>query len=334
MKRIMAIYDTDPLYAARLAEVINQKERIPFAVMAFSSLERLQRFSEETGIELLLISSQSDREKIKNLGIKKIISLSDGDSVKTEEKITSIYKYQSSDNIIREVMACYCDDLEEDVSVSGKVRANVIGVYSPVGRCLKTSLALTIGQVLSHESRALYITLEEYSGLPVLTGEEYREDLSDLMYYYNQGTYNMLRLNSVIHSMGGLDYIPPARYPEDLAHMSAPQMAEMLKWIVSEGGYEVIVLDAGNYGRRVFPLLEICSVVYMPVEEDSVSKAKIEEFFYHMESAGCGDLKSRIKKIKLPRPSRPLKGENYLEQLLWGELGDYVRQLLKGGIRP
>ena len=221
--------------------------------------------------------------------------------------------------------------MEQDVSSSTKNRSYVIGVYSPVGRCLKTSLALTIGQTLSQESRTLYITLEDYSGLPILTGEEYREDLSDLMYYYNQGTYNVLRLNSVIHSLGGLDYIPPARYPEDLAHMSAQQMAEMLRWIISEGGYEVIVLDAGNYGRRIFPLLEVCSVVYMPAEEDCVSKAKIEEFFYHMESAGCGELKDRIKKLKLPRTQRPVKGENYLEQLLWGELGDYVRQLLKGG---
>ena len=30
MKHILAVYDVDPVYAARFAEVVNQKEKIPF----------------------------------------------------------------------------------------------------------------------------------------------------------------------------------------------------------------------------------------------------------------------------------------------------------------
>ena len=37
MKHILAVYDVDPVYAARFAEVVNQKEKIPFEVVAFSS---------------------------------------------------------------------------------------------------------------------------------------------------------------------------------------------------------------------------------------------------------------------------------------------------------
>ena len=42
MKHILAVYDVDPVYAARFAEVVNQKEKIPFEVVAFSSIERLR----------------------------------------------------------------------------------------------------------------------------------------------------------------------------------------------------------------------------------------------------------------------------------------------------
>ena len=38
----------------------------------------------------------------------------------------------------------------------------------------------------------------------------------------------------------------------------------------------------------------------------------------------------RIRKLKLPYHSTFGKRESYMEQLLWGELGDYVRQLLRG----
>ena len=39
MRKIMAVYDEDPAYAQRLADYVNQKEKLPFAAMAFSSME-------------------------------------------------------------------------------------------------------------------------------------------------------------------------------------------------------------------------------------------------------------------------------------------------------
>lgn len=333
MKHVIAVYDVDPLYAARFAEVVNQKEKIPFEVMAFRSMEKLKSYVKNNRVEMLLISSLVGKEEIEELGIKRVVSLADGETLEADMEFKSIYKYQSSDNIIREVLACYCEVKGEALPMTMLSNTTIIGVYSPVGRCLKTSFALTMGQLLAQNGRALYLTLEEYSGLAALAHTEYQADLSDLMYYYNQGTYNVLRLNSVLHSMGELDYIPPARYPEDLAQMGAEQMAGLIRRIAEESTYETVILDMGNYGRKVFPLLHACTVVYMPVKEDSVSMAKLEEFYQHMDSSGNGELKEKIKKLKLPYHSSFGRRENYLEQLLWGELGDYVRQLLKGGPR-
>lgn len=332
MKHIMAVYDVDPLYAARFAEVVNQKEKIPFEVMAFASLERLKKYARENSVEFLLISSAVDKETVGELGIARVVALSDGEPFSSDGEYPSVYKYQSSDSIVREVMACYCETEGEPLPFSQTARASVIGVYSPVGRCLKTSFALTMGQLLAQTGRVLYLTLEEYSGLSALAHEDYQSDLSDLMYYYQKGSYNVLRLNSVIHSLCGLDYVPPARYPEDLTQMTSGQMAELIRKIAEESPYETVILDVGNYGRQVFPLLSLCSVIYMPVREDSISLAKLDEFFLHAERSGHGDIMGRVKKLKLPYHSGFGRRENYLEQLLWGELGDYVRQLLKGGI--
>ena len=55
MKHILAVYDVDPVYAARFAEVVNQKEKIPFEVVAFSSIERLRAFAAEHPVKLLLL---------------------------------------------------------------------------------------------------------------------------------------------------------------------------------------------------------------------------------------------------------------------------------------
>ena len=331
MKHIMAVYDVDPFYAARFAEVVNQKEKIPFEVVAFSSLEKLRRYAKENPVELLLISSAVNREETEKIGAARVIALSDGETIRADMEYPSVYKFQSSDSIIREVMACYCDKAEELPGGGVRRAAKILGVFSPVGRCLKTSFAITMGKILSQDRRALYLNLEECSGLSALTRTEYRSGLSDLLYFYSGGNYNMLRLNSVVHAMDGLDYVPPVRYPEDLAQAGAGQLAGLIQTVAESGPYEVLIVDAGGFKKEILSVLALCEVIYMPVKEDSVSLAKLEDFELYLEHSGNGPLKDRIRKLKLPYHSCFGRKENYLEQLLWGELGDYTRQLLHGG---
>lgn len=68
----------------------------------------------------------------------------------------------------------------------------------------------------------------------------------------------------------------------------------------------------------------------MPIKEDAISQAKVEEFEEYLQAAGQEKVLDRIRKLKLPYHSTFGKRESYMEQLLWGELGDYVRHLLRG----
>ena len=47
MGRVMAVYDVDPFYADRFADTVNQREKLPFTVMAFTTLERLKTYAKE-----------------------------------------------------------------------------------------------------------------------------------------------------------------------------------------------------------------------------------------------------------------------------------------------
>ena len=57
---------------------------------------------------------------------------------------------------------------------------------------------------------------------------------------------------------------------------------------------------------------------------------RLEEFDGYLEFSGHGELRERIKRLKLPFHSSLGRKEDYLEQLMWGEMGDYVRNLLRG----
>lgn len=330
-KRIMAVYDVDSLYADRFADFANQKEEVPFTVMAFTALDRLRSFAAKNQIEILLINASVGEAEIKKIAAGQIVTLADGEVVELKDQYPSVYKYQSTDSIIREVMAYYCEKPAEDEFSMLGASGSVIGVYSPVNRCLKTSFALTLGQLMGKDAKVLYLNLEDCSGFSRLLGDDYKGDLSDLLYYHRQGNYSWARLSSVIYTWGALDYIPPARYPEDLTQVTSAEMADLLARVSRESAYEAVIVDLGQFGKNAAAVLEICDVVYMPVKEDCVSVAKLEEFEDYLAASGHEKLAERIQKLKLPYHNSFGRKEDYMEQLLWGELGDYIRQMLRGG---
>ncbi|MFR5601826.1 MAG: hypothetical protein ACLTKI_05480 [Lachnospiraceae bacterium] len=330
MKRVMAVYDIDPFYADRFADFANQKEKVPFTVVPFTTMERLKAYLEDHTVELLLVSQFVEKRDLEKLPIKQIITLTEGEVAKLENTYPNVYKYQSTDGVIREVMSLYCGQTQEELQVVTGIKAGILGVYSPVNRCLKTSFALTAGQVLGQDARVLYLTFEEYSGFSKMVGETFQSDLSDLLYYYHQGKFNLPRLNAVVHSLGNLDYVPPARYPEDLYQVTAQELADFIGRLAKETNYDTVLVDLGQMGRRSVEILEVCDIIYMPVKDDCVSVAKLEEFEEYLQLSNRQPLLEKIQKLKLPYHNSFGRKDTYLDQLLWGELGDYVRQLLKG----
>ncbi|MCD8371400.1 MAG: hypothetical protein LUC94_13965 [Clostridiales bacterium] len=325
MRRVMAVFDVDPFYADKFAEFVNQKETVPFTAVPFTSLERLKEFANEEPVELLLAGDEVEAAALQEVKAEQIVRLSETKGEQAE--IPTVYKYQASDGVLREVMACYqVRETAEPLTLIG-ARSRIVGVYSPVGRCGKTGFAVTLGQVLARDSRVLYLNLEEFSGFGRLLGSEYEGNFSDLIYYYRQGEYGRMRLGSLVYSLGGLDYVPPVSFAEDLAVMDGVETAELIDRMARENGYDVVILDPGHFLRNVEAILALCDVIYSPVKEDVVSEAKMEEWRHYLEVSGRMKLWEKVQIMKLPRQMVPDSRRDYFEQLLWGDMGDFVREL-------
>ena len=99
--------------------------------------------------------------------------------------------------------------------------------------------------------------------------------------------------------------------------------------MIRYSNYDVVILDLSDSVSQLYKVLEQCTRIYMPIREDPVSLAKLKELEQYFSQTGNGMLRERIKRLKLPYHGSFGRGD-YIDQLLWGELGDYVRQLLRG----
>lgn len=302
-KQIFAVCDTEAEYAKNFMEYLNRKQNLTFEVQAFTGVKSLLAFAEQNRIEILLISEAAVCREVRELDVGKLIVLTEGIKSPELSAYAGIYKYQSSAQIVREVMACYGEERSVLPAQSPvlKKATQILGVYSPVGRCLKTSFALTLGQLAAREKPVLYLNLEEYSGFEELFGKSFTGTLSDLLYFVRQGDHNLtVRLNSMVETVGQLDFVPPVQSPMDIRGTSWQDWVCLIQEIVLHSSYEVLILDIGNGIDEVFQLLDLCKRIYMPVCSDGLSECKIIQFENLLRVLDYPQVLAETVRMKLP----------------------------------
>ena len=307
-KSVFAVCDTEMEYARNFMEYLNQKRNIPFEVHAFSSAEMFLEFAKNNETEILLISDKAMKED----------------------------KYQSSEKVIREVMACYGVENGVDTSPAllPKKEMRIIGIYSPVGRTQKTSFALTMGQILAKERAVLYLNMESYSGFERLLECSYDRGMSDILYYARQENQGIIyKLGGMVQSMQNLDYLPPAASPMDIQTAKYEEWKWLFQEIEKNSSYEVLILDLGDGVADLYQILDFCNEIYVPIRNDVISAAKMEQFENLLRRWDCQSVLDKMRKIHVPFHTANRTGKAYFEELVWSELGDYVRQILRDGRR-
>lgn len=330
---VLAICDLDEAYAKNLMEYISDKEGMPFKTIAFTNKEALLDYTQSQHIDILLISNSAMDESIEECNIEKIILLSPGDIFSEYIGYSSIYKFQSTENIIREVLDYYADIYKNEGCINIDLGdAEIIGVYSPVGRVGKTTFALTLGQILAADYAVLYINLEEFSAIETFFEKTYSADLSDLMYYYMQNSESLhIRLKSIVENYHGMGYIPPLNFSDDLRKIETEEWIKLIEKINSFGIYDKIILDFSNMIEDPFSMLSYCQKIYMPLSNNYMSVMKVQAFEKYLLDNEKEELLNKIIKLNMPSTKVDGYGTAYLEKHLWGALGDLIRRMIRGG---
>lgn len=323
-KRILAIFDSEEGYAYRLMEFMSGKKNLPFEVYVFTDGEKFYSCAQITNIECLLISESAYKQEVETLKIPHIIILSES-GANLSKTLHHISKYQSCEMIFHQIMEYYTDR-SETVPIAlrtGLRKMKIIGIYTPVGRCLQTTFSLTLGQMLARQFKTLYLNFEVYSGFSRMLSREFRNDITDLMYYFNSAREKLVcRLESIVETVSGLDFVPPAQMIQNLNGIRGAQWLDLFHEIEKTSEYEYLILDLTDGIMDLWDVLRGCDHIYTITKGDPLAIAKVEQYEKILEDMDYGDITAKTTKWRLPVFKQlPV----CFEELTYGELARYIR---------
>lgn len=329
-RKRLVIYDRDEKYAGNLMEYLGNTEDFPYTISIFSQKQALLQFAGKTEIHLLLVSESAYAE-IKDeihqkFQIEKIIILNETGEL-TGKELQNIKKYQSAEGIVREIMHYYVEVTNVlPQRKTAKGNAKIIGFFSPVHRCLQTTMGLTFGQIMADKCKTLYLNFESLSGFPYLLGYSTGKDISDLLYYLETAPERFsMYLKECVKTLDNLDYVLPMNAMHNMLLVKPEQWRRLIRALVRESDYEVIILDLSEGMQGLFEILRMCTHVYTLTREDRYACAKVEQYEQLLQLSDYEDVLKKMRKRRIPYMREIPDGLAYQPG---AEFSSYVKNML------
>ncbi len=326
-EEVMVLCDPEEEYAQLMTEFLKKHKELPWKIRTYTSVDDLLRM-EKGAVGLLVVSEAAYSEELQSIQTPRIIVLNESGVVRWEN-VCYVDKYQHADEVLREILQLYIEVAGRcPLRLRRKTDTVFVGNYSPVHRCMQTSFALTMSQLLAREHSVLYLNFEHYAGIAELLPDMQTLDLADLLYFLNADKDKfLLRMQTICRHVGNLDYIPPMKSGQNLLSITAAEWTKLLQKIEELGGYEYVILDLSESMQGLFDILRMCKRIFTLTREDRIAKSKLLQYEQLLALCEYGDVLDKTKRLNLSHIQR-LPEE--LEQLTRGDLAELVNDLLKG----
>lgn len=325
---ILALCDPEEEYVELLGEFLRKHQNLPWEVHTYTQIDDLLQ-GVRPGPELMLVVAESVySEELERLSPLCTALLNESGTLHFDQ-LCNVDKYQQAEQIFKELLELYLlSSGEEPKRLSAEYHTKFIGIYSPIHRCLQTSFALTLSQLLAKEHSTLYLNFEHYVGIQELLPERQSRDLADLLYFLTGDESKFgLRMETVVQHRGELDYIPPMRNGQNLQEIPAADWRKLFERIEELGNYEYVVMDLSDAMQGLFDTLRLCTHIFTLTKEDRMARSKLNQYEQLLGMCEYRDVWDKTRRLHLPQFARLPED---LEQYTRGDLASYVRREVEG----
>jgi hypothetical protein len=311
-------------------EYLKRKE-LPYEVCAFFSVEKMLSSMDHENTAVLVIAESEYCGRIAEAGFRQVLVLNESDQYLGD--IRSVSKYQSMECIFEVIMKMCIESSKENgtvlpTAIRHSSDLKIIGVYTPISRCLQTQVSFTIGEILARKHKVLYMNFENYSGLSQLLNRTFRGSVSDLVYYNDCAREKVsAQIGLMTEEINGLNFLPPMKSFIELQSVQKNQWIELFRTIELVTEYEYLILDLTESTNGLLDVLRECSNVITIIRPDcAVSEAKMQQYREILRQKGYEDVYAKTRRWQMP-VFRELPAN--LAELTHGELASHVRKLME-----
>lgn len=287
----IGIFDEEESYAGKMSAYLNRMGQGKWNAIAFTNKEVMERYVEKKNLHILV---GTDMEVLKNLKRKQentyIIWLREkeekGMAFREHNADTmSVCRYTSAKTIgkiIGEAAGRILTDTENTKPM--------VAIYSPIGRCGKTSLALRIVQN-ENFGKWLYIGMEDYSFWESQTEDTGLNSIQSDNFLYYVKERNQEKLHVLLNSEQTI--IPSAFSPFDTKQINETDIKWLFSILHQMEMYSGVLFDIGTGVLQNLEWLKIFDYILVPFLPEEKAMQKRKNFEDLIEAYSLEDLKEK-----------------------------------------
>lgn len=198
-KDILVLCDAEEEYAQLMTDFLKSHKEVPWEIHTYTSISLLMQGEQKGEIAMLVVAESVYVEELQSLRPLCMVILNESGVLRWGD-IRNVNKYQRADAVLRSMLQIYMEVADGGLPrLAGECNTTFVGMYSPVRRCLQTSFALTMSQMLAEKHRTLYLNFEHYAGITELLPDMQTRDMADLLYFLNSDQERFrLRMQTMI----------------------------------------------------------------------------------------------------------------------------------------
>lgn len=325
IKKQFVLIDKDIRYLERVQDYLVKKHLSDFQIIVYTSIEQAAIDSKKNSFEILVISESCyEEERIKELCAVHIYLLKES-AKQLNSPYPAFAKYQSMEEILKEILTCYTREIGQGVLIKRGKRAKILSFYTKGSSLEQTLYALTAGQLLAKEQKkVLYLNMQPFCGLEELIKQRFLGDLTDVIYYGLQHSEKFgSRIDSCKLSFQEISVLPPIGDYADLLSLTKEEWQEWLAGMVYEAGYEVLIIDFSGLSLGTEVLFSDSDVIYEMEAGTDWEKACQKQLENWLDKKGLQESQKNRKELPHPKDI-----EVEAESLLYSSYGIYMKNRL------
>ncbi len=307
MKKLLLAVLAEEVYAKRFADYINHHKNNFIELMIFTTVRSLSDYIKNSIIDILLFDNIIAEHIPEDKNIHKIIILSEGEGVKEGNGYPVIFKFQSADMIVKEILNDAAeDDKIKKLSVGCiHMQTEFIAVFSPFGGAGVTGFAQNMSSSMGISKPTLYINLEVFDGFAEFADEgdtdrRYIRGMSEVVFYMKQNKDKLaFKLESVIKKADNYSMILPVEDYRDLYSIKYKDIMLLIGVLSDEMPYEKVVFDIGYINDVSLKLMNMCDRLIMPKPINTVQQNKYNAFIRLLMREKLDRLKDKIRLVNM-----------------------------------